>query len=157
VAEWTRLHTLRRRLGYLAPDLWVTEQIFQFPPDEPTVRSVVVRNRGDMPLELHSIQTTDSAYGTTTPSLSVAPGQGDFFEVSFAPPAMSPREKLCIVSNDPDPVDAEWSAGLLAETPSLLGVGDTLNNSFAFLDPSGQNQLSGLTGNVVVLAYFALF
>ena len=38
-----------------------------------------------------------------------------------------------------------------------IGDGDRLDESFAFLDPTGANQLAGLEGQVVVLAYFALF
>jgi hypothetical protein len=118
---------------------------------------VVVRNRGDLPLQIGEIKSTDDAFTPSAAALQVPPGQGDFFEVTYAPPASSGQQTLCLASNDPDPQDAVFKLGLLAQGNSRLGVGDALDDSFAFLDPSGQNQVAGLNGHVVVLAYFALF
>ena len=158
VAEWTALHTLRFRPGYIAPDLWITEKLFQFPPDAPTTRAVVVRNLGELPLELESISTSDPArFSVSQTTLAVPPHQGDFFEVSFTPPAGPQSALLQLGTNDPDLSDRLWSAGLLAQNGQDLGVGDALDGDFAFLDPNGQNQLGGVQGRVVVLAYFALF
>lgn len=40
-----------------------------------------------------------------------------------------------------------------------IGIGDSLEDSlgFGFLDPNGLDDVAGLKGKVVVLAYFALF
>ena len=45
----------------------------------------------------------------------------------------------------------------MTQSSGLVDVGDKLTDAWAFLDPSGAGQLSGLEGKVIVLAYFALF
>lgn len=156
VAEWNRVHALRIRPGHIAPDLWVDEPLLQFPTDAQTVRSVVVRNRGDLPLEVARIEVTDPAYTASPTDLNVAPGAGDFFEVSVSPPVPDGRV-LGFYTNDPDAFDATFRAGLVSTTTDRIDVGEPLTDAFGFLDPNGGMDLSGLDGQVVVLSYFALF
>jgi LVIVD repeat len=156
IAEWEGLHILRHRPGFIAPDLWIEEKLFQFEVQQPGVRAVVVRNRGELPLSISGVSFDDSAYSSSATSLSIDAGKGDFFEISYQPPATNPVSVMTITSDDPDAADAQYAAGLqAADNEFNLNVGDTLTNDFSFLDPGGQ--LSNLQGKVTVLAYFALF
>jgi len=88
----------------------------------------------------------------------VPPKQGRAFEVAFTPPAPeSGQGSLILHSDDPDSTQSPMSVLLVARDSPGLDVGDTLTEEFAFLDPAGSPDLSGLEGHVVVLAYFALF
>ena len=61
---------------------------------------------------------------------------------------------LTMATNDPDDYHADYQVPLAAISTDQLDVGDSLTSDFDFLDPGG---VSGLEGQVVVLAYFALF
>ena len=156
VAEWEGLYILRHRPGFIAPDLWIEEKLFQFALTEPTVRAVVVDNRGELPLSLGSVTFSDPAYSTTATTVTIPPGQGDFFEISYAPTAAASLSTITIATDDPDPGDGLHVVTLDAsDNATALNVGDTLTSDFFFLDPN--NDLSNLEGKVTVLAYFALF
>lgn len=158
VGEWEGLHLLRHRQGYVAPDLWIDEQMYQFPPQQPAARAVVMRNVGRRTLEISDVSVSDPAFTVSDTSLSIAAGAANYIEVGYQPPAPTASKNLLqLVTNDPDPQHANYSAGLLTASTTALDVGDTISDAFGFLDPSGANQLSGLEGHVVVIAYFALF
>ena len=80
--------------------------------------------------------------------------------MSFTPPrdpSFQLRESLTIHTNDPDAHQSPLELFLVSEVSDLIDEGDLLDQNFAFLDPTGQNQLENLRGKVLVLAYFALF
>jgi len=158
VAEWNDLHVLEHRDGYVAPDITLDRELYAFDPDVAGSAAVVVRNRGRAELRVCGAMVGNSAYQANGASLVIAPGEADFFEVAFSPPAPPSASTLTLITNDPDANQASFDVLLSAEaSPTALKVGDSLTDSFAFLDPSGAGQLSGLEGKVVVLSYFALF
>ncbi len=158
VGEWEGLHVLQHRPGYVAPDLWIAGQLFQFEAAQTDARAVVVDNRGYLPLSILGATASHSAFSLDRTELTIPGGASDYLEVTFTPPGPdNGLSKLTLATNDPDPHDTSFVAGLVTVGSSLLNVGDSLDDDFAFLDPNGAGQLSGLQGQVVVLAYFALF
>ncbi len=153
VAEWEGLHSFEFRPGYAAPDLWVDEDLYSFEAETAGARAIVVRNVGHRPLDL-SLEVSEAALEVSPSSLEVAPGGSGVAELVYTPPGGG-LATLSLKSNDPD----EPESRLLVSTAGSdrLAVGDRLTDDFAFLDPSGANQLQALEGQVIVLAYFALF
>jgi hypothetical protein len=158
VGEWEGLHVLQFRPGYVAPDLWISEQLFQFDADQTDARAVLVDNRGYLPLSILSASVSHPAFSLDRTELTIPGGANDYLEVTFQPPGPNNGlSTLTLATNDPDPHDTSYLAGLLTVESALLNIGDSLDDDFSFLDPNGAGQLSGLQGHVVVLAYFALF
>lgn len=158
VAEWYGLHTFVHRPGYVAPDIWVTEELFAFSSDVFEQRPFTLRNRGPLNLLLGGIETTDSAFSVDVPSLRLAPGEQIQVELSYSPISGGAQGSLLIHSNDPDETQNPLSFPLVATSQdSRIDVGEPLNESFGFLDPTGADDLSNLDGTIQVLAYFALF
>jgi hypothetical protein len=158
VGEWEGLHVLRYHQGLVASDIWLDEDLFSFDGDVVGARAVIVRNLGPLALSVSEITAADDAFTISKPSLDIAPGEADFFEVTFQPPGPDlGQTQLELLTNDPDVSQTRLKIPLITELSDKLGVGDTLTSEFAFLDPNGANQLSGLEGKVVVIAYFALF
>ncbi len=156
VGEWEGLHVLRYRQGRLAADLWTDTLLLQMPSDEPGVRALVVRNRGHLPLRVDDVVPDHASFAVDRPSFVIAPGEADFFEVTFTPPGPDTGKGILrLFSNDPDV--PEKRLGLIVSESDRINVGDSIDEDFAFLDPSGAGQLAGLDGHVIVLAYFALF
>jgi LVIVD repeat len=156
VAEWEAMHVLRHRPGFVAADLWIDDSQIEVPSDSPATRAVVLHNRGHLPLRIDDIAADNGAFAVQGTSLVVPPGAGDFVELDYTPPGpVGGLSTLTITSNDID--RPNYDLGLVSVDTSKLNVGDPLDDSFAFLDPSGAGQLAGLQGKVVVLAYFALF
>ena len=154
VGEWEGLHTLRYRPGFVAPNLWLDDELFSFAPGERDARAVVVRNRGPVPLYIDEIILTDRSLSVDKSSLTLAPGQAGSFELTFTPPAARGESIMTLVSNDPD-FGGELGVGAITRESDRIDIGETLGPEFGFLDPSGE--VSALEGKVVVLAYFALF
>lgn len=155
VGEWEGLHVLEHREGYVSPDLWLDEEIFQFPAEEPGARAVVVYNRGPLDLEVDGIAVGDAAFSVSTTAVDVPAGEAAWFEVTYQPPTGDSSVALAFATND-----ADWplvSVPILVGEDGRLDVGDALTDDFGFLDPTGAGQIGGLEGHVVVLAYFALF
>ncbi|MBW2456571.1 MAG: hypothetical protein JRI68_18780 [Deltaproteobacteria bacterium] len=158
VGEWEGLHVLEHRPGYVAPDLWIPELLLQFEAAQVDARAVVVENRGYLPLSILGATASHSAFTFDRTELTIAGGAQDYLEITFTPPGPpNGLSQLTLFTNDPDPSDTSYAAGLVTADSTLLNVGDSLDDDFAFLDPNGAGQLSGLEGHVVVLAYFALF
>jgi len=155
VGEWTSLYSFRYRQGFVAADLWIDEKLFQFDPEQKDARSVVVRNRGHLPLHVSSIKVNEPAYSVSTTALDIAPRAADSFEVLYQPPAALNHAELTLLSDDPS--KPAMTLGLVASNSGLIDVGDPLTDKFGFLDPNNSGNVEGLKGNVVVLAYFALF
>ncbi len=154
VGEWEGLHTFGYRPGRVAPDLWLEQDLYSFSPERADAQAVVVRNVGHRPLAV-GLAVNDAALRLDTADLAVEPGGGAVAELTFTPPSTEGFARLVLTTNDPD--EPEASLLVVAANSTRIDVGDRLDETFAFLDPSGANQIAGLEGNVVVLAYFALF
>ena len=157
VGEWEGLHVLEYREGFIAADIHFEEDIFTLSDEGPTARSVIVKNRGLVDLDVRSIDIDDASFTLDVSQLTIEPGKADFFQFTVQSPATGTNALLTLETNDPDQWQSTLQRSILVDYDFGLGVGDALSDSFAFLDPSGANQLSGLQGKVVVLAYFALF
>lgn len=156
VGEWEEVHIFRMVPGQVGPELWLDEEFFAFDSDAVGARAVIIRNLGPTTLEINDVTTTDpERFSVDSTTFSLPPGGAGVIEVYFdgsGPGSAS----LLISSNDLDEPSANIQ--LVAEdSSSRIGVGDKLTEAFAFLDPSGAGQLSGLECNVTLLAYFALF
>lgn len=158
VGEWEDHHVLQFRPGYVAPDLWVEDDLLSFGATESDDRVVVVRNRGYLDLFVESIEVGPS-FDVDASWLQVPPGSGRALEVSYEPPAPDGGQSVLVLHNsDPDASQDPTELPLIArDSEHLLNVGDAITEDFAFLDPTGSPDLAGLEGKVIVLAYFALF
>ncbi len=159
VAEWEAVHLLRWRDGYVAPDAFVGEELLSFDAAEPSVQQIEVVNRGPLELELTSVGASDPAFVPSVEAAVVPPGGSLAIDVAYVPPAPEVSvQSLRIVSNDPDVNENPRQVPLHAVDTSALDVGDSiLTEEFAWLDPTGDNDVANLEGRVLVLAYFALF
>ncbi len=161
VAEWEGLHIVQHVPGYVAPDLWIEDELVDFGFGSTPTKAVVVRNRGQLPLEITGMNISNKQFSVTPKQLSIAPGDAAVFEVTFYPPAKDSfdlKATLSIFSNDPDPGQNPFKMYLVGnKNKADLNVGDKIGNEFGFLDPTGGGQVSNLKGHVIVLAYFALF
>ncbi|MEM7151464.1 MAG: hypothetical protein AAF799_01430 [Myxococcota bacterium] len=157
VGEWTKMHVVEYRPGYVAPDLWVDEELLGFSEDEPSDRVLAVRNRGYLDLDVLDIEL-EPPFSTDKSWLRVPPRSARALEIVYEPPPPDGgTSTLRLHNNDPDASQNPTNLPLVARDTSGIDVGDTLTEEFAFLDPTGSPQLQGLRGKVVVLAYFALF
>lgn len=157
VGEWNQLHVLEYRPGFVAPDIWVDDQVIGFPASEAVDRVVAVRNRGYLDLDLVEFDLGPE-FSANADWLRVPPGTARAFELSFAPPPPAGgQSSMRLHSNDPDFNQNPLRIPLVAQDTVGLDVGDSLTADFAFLDPTGAADLGGLEGNVIILAYFALF
>ncbi len=160
VGEWKRMHVLRYQPGLVAPDIWIDEELLSFPASEPKSRAVVVRNLGFIDLDIDLIESSDpDRFETDTSWLRVPPLSGRAFEVAYEPPAIGAGDPalMSLSSNEPDERQEPLNLPLIAREGGGIDVGDSLDERWAFLDPAQSPDLSGLSGNVIVLAYFALF
>ena len=155
IAEWNDMHILEHRDGYIAADMWTPEQMLAFEASAEDARAVVVENRGHLPLKVTGAVSSHEAFGVSFTELLLPPGSAEAFEVRYSPGHDVNGAVLTVTSNDID--RPELPLGLVSHDTSRIDVGDKLTSSFSFLDPSGSSQLDGLSGHVVVLAYFALF
>jgi hypothetical protein len=159
VAEWEGLHVLDYHEGRVAPDVWVKQDLVGFEAGTASDRVVVVRNRGAVTLHASEVFASSEAFTVDVESFEVDPGMATAIEVAYEP-IEEPlgQSELWIESDDPDEVQSPFRLPLsVMENQSNIAVGDDLTQEFAFLDPEGKEELSGLEGKVVVLAYFALF
>ena len=122
-------------------------------------REVWVHNRGALDLEVDWIGVSDDSFEVSETELLVPSGESRSFELSYAPPAPDGSvQSLALHSNDPDPIQEPLQLPLHAVDSGGIDVGDSiLVPEFAFLDPTGDEDVSNLQGHVLVLAYFALF
>ncbi len=157
VGEWERMYVLEHRPGLVSADIWLEQDLLSFPFAEPADAVVVVRNRGYLDLLVDPIEALPP-FAADERWVQVPPQSGRAFEVNFTPPAPEGGSSvLRLHSNDPDDTQQPVTLPLIARDSSGLDVGDTLTSDFAFLDPGGSPELAGLQGQVIVLAYFALF
>ena len=154
--EWEDMHLLRWRPGYVAPDLAVEQELLQFDPAQPQSVAVVVRNRGPLPLTISELRSDAPSFVPEAPPMPIPPGGAAAFEVAHTPDEVQ-EAQLQIFSNDPDDDQTPHTIPMSAEEQVKLGVGDRLTDGFAFLDLDGTGELANLEGQVLVLAYFALF
>ena len=157
VGEWEGLHLLQFRQGLVAPDLFINQDIFTLDPEKADSRAVLVRNLGFADLQVKSVKVSDNAFTIKNGSFDLAPGKAEVFEFSYKPPIGVNSATITVESNDPDPRQAKLQIPLQLRSSGGLNVGDSIDSSFGFLDPSGAGQVSGLKSKVTILAYFALF
>ncbi len=161
VAEWEGLHVLQHRPGLLAPDIWVEEDLLEFPADRRTARALVIRNRGLQELRVEDISVADPEhFSVDVRQLVVPPGGADVVEVTFDPglaEAISLRSRLTLLTNDPDVVQDPLDMYLIASETNRTDIGEAVPDELSFLDPTGGGDINALRGHVTVLAYFALF
>jgi len=157
VAEWEGVHVLDFQPGPVAPDIWLTEDLFAFDGEEGGSQTVTILNRGPVVLRIDEVSTSDGAFAGEPTSLSSPAHSEAELTLTFTPPAPPGSHRLEIVSNDPDPSQATTQIHIVAFPSDRIDVGDPLTQDFAWLDPTGQEDLENLRGHVLVLAYFALF
>lgn len=158
VAEWEALHTFRFHEGIAAPDIAVEREFVGVPAEQADDQVLVIANRGTLELTIDAIHSTHESFTVSPSSLRIPAGQSAALEIHYEPPGPMYGATLLMETNDPDADDAVFRVALVAQSfEDFINVGDQLDERFAFLDPGGQNQLSGLEGKVTVLAYFALF
>jgi len=162
VGEWEGLHVVQHRPGFVGPDIWIEEDLIEFDASEADAHAIVVRNRGQLDLEISnvSVPAADASRIQASPkSLRLAPGEAGTIEVVHTPssPPSGLETTLTLETNDPDSAQSPFELFVVAGESSRIDVGDPIDDSFAFLDPSGAGQLEALRGKVVLLAYFALF
>ena len=154
--EWEAMHLLQWRPGYVAPDLAIEQELLEFDPQEPNSVAVVVRNRGALPLTISELRSDAPAFVPSAPPTPIPPGGAAAFEVAHTPDEVE-EAQLEIFSDDPDDDQTPHTIAMSAEEQLQLGIGDRLTDSFGFLDLDGTGELANLEGQVLVLAYFALF
>ena len=155
VGEWLRSHVLTVLPDRIAPDVWIDEALISFAPVEGSQRTIRLQNRGPVPLSVDEILSDDPAFELGDTSFEV-PAWGEArFTVRYHPSGRTDQGVMDVVSDDPD--QAPFQVGLFASAGGRLKEGDTLTDDFAFLDPTGAEDLDNLRGNVWMLAYFALF
>jgi len=158
-AEWNALHVLQYRPGYVGPDITVSAELLEFPPDREAAQVLVLGNRGELDLEITDVRTADADRFTVDKRrLTIPPGGVDAIEVTYHPTGDEGLEsRLTLDTNDPDASQSPLDLFLVAEESQRLRVGDAIGPELGFLDPSGAGQVEALRGRVTVLAYFALF
>ena len=155
--EWEGLHTMEFRPDHVAPDISIDQELVNFDFDVPGESVVVVRNRGALDLDVEAIESIDGEFSPDPRSMVIPSGGAAAFEVAYAPVGTPVFGALSIRSNDPDDDQRPFILPVNAEESTLLGVGDRLHEEFDFLDLEGTGDVDNLEGNVIVLAYFALF
>jgi len=158
VGEWEGVHLLRYREGYVGADIWLTDDILNFWGDEPWSHTLYVSNRGPLPLCVSDAATSDPEVFSVSPAaFTVAPGVTERVSLTYTPPADGGAHSVSLSTNDPDPEQSPLVLPIYTADGSTLNVGDTLDEAFAFLDPSGEGDRAALDDHVLILAYFALF
>lgn len=163
VAEWEGLYVLEYVAGLVGSDIYVQDDLLIFKTDAPNARALIIRNLGLLDLEISGI-TVDGPgiFELDKTELTVPPGQAGVVEVVFYPPEgeefFNKSSILLMDTNDLDEQESSYELPLVAATSTLkIDVGDSIDESFGFLDPNGLEDVNGLKGKVVVLTYFALF
>lgn len=159
VGEWEGVHVLEFQEGVAAPDLWFAEDQLNFWGDGVATRELSLVNRGALDLELSDPGMDDESwFSVTLDSALVAPAQTGGLTVTYTPDeSVGSEYRLQLETNDPDADQADLDLPVYVASGSGLQAGDTIDEAFSFLDPTGEDDLDNVLGNVVVLAYFALF
>ena len=162
VGEWEGMHILQPRQGYAAPDIWIEDELLMFPSDKPTARAVIIENLGALDLEITDIVSNNSqVFSVDKTTLLIPPGGADVVEVTATPPpggfSGNITSSIRFLTNDPDSYQNPFELVVITGDSTKIDVGDVVDSSFGFLDPSGAGQVDGLKGHVTILAYFALF
>ncbi len=156
-AEWGEgMFVLKHQPGYVAPDVWWKRSAYTFRSDVDDANVIKFENRGQVTLSVELEVRDQPRFTIDTESLIIPPGQAAVVEVTFeanGPPAND--GVLVARTNDPD--QPEFEIDLRVGAANLVQVGDTLDQRFGFLDPSGANQVEALDGHVVFLAYFGVW
>jgi len=158
VGEWQGVHRLEYLPGVTSPDILVSEEIVSFTPEASDDRVVVVENRGQQPLIVSSIVSEQPLRFPVTAGLPVTldPGDRMAFEIGYRPPAPVQGSSIVrLFTSDPDLGQSVYQLPAVAQENQQINEGDPVGSEFNFLDPG--DDVNALRGNVVVLAYFALF
>lgn len=152
------MHAYDQHPGGTGPEVLATPDSLQFStvaPGDDEDRVLVLRNSGDVPLEVYTVQTDVEGITADPACVEVAPGSAAAIEVTFAPNSdASQRGRLILQTNDIDEPMFEVS---ISGNIAGLDVGDPAPE-FSLTDLDGQTwTLSDLQGEVVVLSYFATF
>ena len=157
VGEWESVHVLRHQPGVIAPDLHIEQELIEFDEAVSDSQVVVARNRGALPLNISEASILDERFAVDLPPTTLEPGEAHAFEIAFTAGAALGAAQLQIVSDDPDDDQSPHVIPITAAESNRLDIGDPIGADFGFLDLEGTGQVENLEGNVVVLAYFALF
>jgi len=155
--EWFGQSLLRYNPGLVAPDVGVAQEFLTYAKDVADSRELKVTNRGPLNLLLGGIRSTDRGLAVDGADLRLFPGESVDIEVSYQPPVAAFSPEIRLFTNDPDEDADPVTVPVSIIGGDKLDVGDKLTDDFGFLDPTGNGELSGLEGQVTVLAYFALF
>ncbi len=155
--EWSGAHTLRIHEGLVAPELAAESELLAFAGEEGGTRGLWLRNRGPLSARLGAATVDHPSLTAEVERARVPTGERALTIVRFTPPG--PKEgvaTLSVVGNDPSPFERPLQIPISARSGPELDVGDSLTEAFAFLDPTGADDLANLEGRVTVLAYFVL-
>ena len=156
VGEWEDLYVLRHEPGQVAPDLLVEQGLLEFDAVVADTVVLVMRNRGALPLSIIDVAVSGEGFSVDAEPVTLEPGAATAFEVTHDAGG-PPTAVLEILSNDPDEHQIPHVVPLDATESDRLDVGDAIGPDFSFLDLEGNGDVENLRGQVVVLAYFALF
>jgi hypothetical protein len=152
--EWEGVHVYRWRPGYVAPDIHIDQDILSFQAAD--AATVTLRNRGFADLQTGAL-TAGEGFTVTPDSAVLQPGESLDVEVRRDGDLPGGLLRLIVPSNDPDTEQNPYRVTITAGDPGGIGEGDAINTDWAFVDPTGNDDLANVEGKVVVLAYFALF
>jgi len=162
--DWLGLGTLRWRDDVVAPEFDVDRNhlaVGGVAAGETAAAAFKVINRGFLPLQVTSATSTAPEWVATPQSFTVEPGDFQTVTATFTAPLDGTGAESTLIFSTNDPDEEKVSMRLRGNlSGSLLGVGDSLDSRFDFLDlqsPDGQQNVSQLQGSIVVLAYFATF
>ncbi len=156
--EWQGMHVLRHVESAPSPELEIhttTVAMGRAGTGKPALAELRLRNSGDAPLTISRIERTDSAVSVTPTCLQLQPGQSKAVDVRLEPDDEQPFAGQLVLHTD-DPDEPRVTVGVVANTAGA-NIGDDAPD-FDALDLNGKRWTkAGLTGKVVLLAYFATF
>ncbi len=164
MAEWEGVQAHIITPDAQAPDLIAetTVELPRTPPGATESTSLAIRNIGERPLNVTSVQLASTAAQTPSQGFSVEleptviePGKRALVSVSFAPTSPDRAEDEIIIRSD-DPDQPELRVDLQANLPGLRAGDPVLDIRFVDLD-GFDHRLSEFRGQPVLLAYFATF
>ncbi len=162
-ADWLGVGELVFDPTLAAPQIHVDRRTIALPSAAPgAVASVTlgVSNHGHLPLTVPSIVASTADWSISPSNFVLQPGESIPVNVSFTGTGTtSTFDLLSIASNDPD--ESLTTLTLWSNISSTgLAVGGQLDSRFDFLDvgaPEPDQSIANLSGNILVLAYFATF
>ena len=160
VGNWWVPYSFQVHADRKAPHIAIPEDValIDFGPTaigESSTRELTIKNDGTAPLTLFDNWTDTAAFTVSPPQVEIAPGESAALTITYTATSSSIETGgLQIWSDDPQqPVRTGYMVG---NRPGL-GVGHALPDTVVTLFDDSTLSTADLTGNVMVLAYFATF